>query len=130
MTNRDVFSEPAFHTSKKVEPLDESYCEEVVRHIHRRLLPAYLVAILCVVALYALYLWFLSSANILITDFDRSVIAIDLSGWGIVTGFTSVFLLIAPFCVGGALYGIARGWSEISALFLAGGLLYVRTKHD
>jgi hypothetical protein len=119
MAKQDPLEGPVFYTGKMLEPLHDEYCVAVVKHIHQRMHPRYSILILALLALYILLLWLLLSYDFIALDVES----------GIAAAGAALFTL-APAFVVGFLYGSARGWSEIAAVFRSGGLLYAKKKYD
>lgn len=117
MAKQDPLEGPVFYTDETLEPLNEEYCVEVVKHIHQRMHPRYSLYILMLVALYIPLLWLLLSYGFIAVDIGSGIAAVG-----------AAFATLAPAFLIGFLYGSARGWSEIAAVFLSGGLLYAQNK--
>jgi hypothetical protein len=119
MAKKDMFEGPVFCTNETLKPLNDEYCVAVVKHINQRMHPRYSLSIVVLLGLYIPLLWLLLSYDFIGLDVERGIAAAG-----------AAFFTVAPACVVGFLYGSARGWSEIAAVFLSGGLLYVKKKYD
>jgi len=122
MNNRNPLKGPVYSTDRNIKPLDEDYCVEVVKHINQRMHPRYsLIIIISSLVYLLLMLWIFYPS-----------IAEPGAPFFIKLFYTAATLigLLFPAFVIGALYGIARGWSEVASIFLSGGLLYVREEND
>ena len=125
MAKRNPLDGPVFYTDRELTPLDGEYCGEVVKHVHQRMHPRYSLIIIIFSAIYLpLLVWFMYSFGPLAPTSDgTSPFLSNLFYAG-----AKALMVVSPAFIIGAIWGIARGWTEVSAVFLSGGLLYAKRK--